>query len=348
MLVQALVLHGRREVRLEPLDLPEPGFGELRVRITHATTCGTDLKVYRRGYHARMLQPPTPFGHEAAGEIETAGEGAGDWRPGMRIAWANSAPCGACFHCDRGQEELCDDLLFWNGAYAGGAILPRRLVDRNCFEIPEQMDSARFCLLEPLACAVHGVDACELRRGDQVLILGAGPLGLLLARCAVLHGAHVYVAGRRRQRLRQAAAAGCAAVADVDALDPVEWARALNEGRGPDVVVDATGRTEGWETALLAVRRGGLVNFFGGCPAGSEVALDTTRMHYDCLRLIGSFHHTPRAVRRAYDLLCRGDIDPELVIQEKVSLQGLAERFEELAAGGGPLKLLVEPASESG
>src|SRR2546423_10411802 len=108
-LMTAAVLYGKEEVRIERIPVPEVGHGEVRVRIGAALTCGTDVKVYRRGYHARMIVPPAIFGHEFAGVIEAAGEGVEGWRPGDRVVAANSAPCGRCFLCERGRPELCED-----------------------------------------------------------------------------------------------------------------------------------------------------------------------------------------------------------------------------------------------
>ena len=113
--MKAAVLHGREDVRVESVPRPRPGPGEVLLRNRVALTCGTDLKVFRRGYHARMIVPPALFGHELAGEVEELGEGVSGLAPGTPVVIANSAPCGACEFCRAGRQSLCDDLLFWNG-----------------------------------------------------------------------------------------------------------------------------------------------------------------------------------------------------------------------------------------
>lgn len=345
MRTTALILHGREDVRLEEVEIPLPGPGEVRARILCATTCGTDLKVFRRGYHARMIVPPAPFGHEACGIVESVGEGVTNFRPGDRAVWANSAPCGDCFYCLREQEELCSDLLFWNGAYAGAALLPARLVQRNLHPAPAVLPDEALCLLEPLACALHGVAETEVRPGDDVVVLGAGPMGLLLTRCASLRGARVLVVGRRPNRLARARAAGADDVCDLGGDEALEWVRSRTGGRGADRVIEAVGQAAAWELAIRLVRPGGLVNLFGGCPSGTSIGLDAGRMHYDALRLVATFHHTPRSVAAALDLLASGDITADLLVDETISLDRFASRLTELARDGGPLKAAVRPSA---
>jgi L-iditol 2-dehydrogenase len=343
-MMRAVVLYGKEDARLERVPLPEPGPGEVRVRIGAALTCGTDLKVFRRGYHAKMIVPPAIFGHELAGVIDAVGPGVEAWAPGDRVVAANSAPCGGCFYCGIGREELCEDLLFLNGAYAEAVVVPERIVRTNLLRVPDGLPLEAAALAEPLACAVHGAEETGIRQGETVAILGAGPLGLLLARCAVLAGARVLVVGRRAERLGIARRLGAAETLNVEAGgEPAAWVRERTGGRGADRVIEAVGRTEAWELAIALVRKGGTANLFGGCPAGTSIPLDTGRLHYDALTLLGSFHHTPRAVREALRLLAEGRVRGELLVQERIGLEALPGRLAELARGGGPLKVLVAP-----
>src|ERR1700716_1387346 len=122
--MMAAVLYGKEHLQVEPVAVPSIGSGDILVKVKVALTCGTDVKVYRRGYHARMIVPPAVFGHEFAGDIDAVGKEVKDWTPGMRVVAANSAPCMDCFYCLRGREELCEDLLFLNGAYAEYITIP--------------------------------------------------------------------------------------------------------------------------------------------------------------------------------------------------------------------------------
>ena len=164
-LMQAAVLYGREDVRLEEIPVPGVGPGEVRVRIGAALTCGTDLKVFRRGYHARMIVPPAVFGHELAGTVDAVGEGVADWQVGERVVAANSAPCDACSFCEQRQPELCEDLLFLNGAYAEYVTVPARIVRRNLLRVPGSLALEAAALVEPLACAAHGVDETDVQAG---------------------------------------------------------------------------------------------------------------------------------------------------------------------------------------
>src|SRR5690242_10287095 len=163
-----------RDVRLERVPVPMPGPGAVLVRVLAATTCGTDLKAFRRGHPVLLGPPPAPFGHEYAGEIVAVGAGAEHWQPGMRVAGANSAPCGACFYCRRERESLCELLRLWNGAYAEYALSPAAIVARNLYARPAKVDPCAAALAEPLACALHAVEDAGVRPDDTVAIIGSG------------------------------------------------------------------------------------------------------------------------------------------------------------------------------
>src|SRR6202035_4909096 len=189
--MKAAILHGREDVRIESVPVPEAAPGELIVRVGAALTCGTDLKVFRRGYHARMIVPPALFGHELAGTVVEAGKGVTDFAPGDRVVALNSAPCGQCYFCQRSQENLCDDLLFNNGAYAEFIRIPERIVAKNTLHVPDHVPLEHAALTEPLACAVHGFEDSRPHPGDMVAIIGGGPLGLMMVHVAALAGCEV-------------------------------------------------------------------------------------------------------------------------------------------------------------
>jgi L-iditol 2-dehydrogenase len=341
----AAVLYGREDVRTERVRVPPVGRGEVRVRIGAALTCGTDLKVYRRGYHARMIVPPSVFGHEFAGVVHEVGEGAAGWQAGERVVAANSAPCDRCFLCERGRPELCEDLLFLNGAYAEYVTVPERIVTRNLLRVPDALSFEEAALVEPLACAVHAVEETGIRAGETVAILGAGPLGLMLVRLSALRGAQVICVGRRPERLAVATELGAAAVLEAgDGTDVQSWVRErLPAGRGADRVIEAVGQPATWELAVRLARPGGVVNLFGGCPSGSRLAVDTSRLHYEALTLMGTFHHTPATIRQALDLIATGAVPARPFLQGRASLAELPAVLARLAKGGGPLKVVVTP-----
>jgi L-iditol 2-dehydrogenase len=341
--VKAAILLGRENIQIQEIPPPPLKSGEVRLRIEAALTCGTDLKVFKRGYHARMIVPPAVFGHELAGTISELGDGSqgSGWKTGDRVVVANSAPCGDCFHCRAGQENICDDLQFLNGAYAESIAVPARLVEKNLLRLKPETDFADAALTEPLACVVQGADDTKLKAGQNVLILGAGPIGLMFTALAKNTGCHVAVAGRRAPRLEAARKLGAAEVIDIgDGKNLVTKIRQATRTHF-DAVIEAVGRPETWEAAVHLVRKGGTVNFFGGCPAGTSITLDTTFIHYSDLTLLASFHHRPRTIRRALEFIESGKIHAGDFVDGECPLTKLPELFKTMASGNHAIKTLI-------
>lgn len=361
--MKAAIFHGKGNIRIEEVTPPVLKPGEVRVQIAVALTCGTDLKIVKRGYHAKMLKPPSPFGHELAGticEIEGSNDGSSPWKIGDPVAVANSAPCGSCFFCRNRQENLCDDLLFLNGAYAETIAVPGRFVKRNMLRLKPETAFEDAALSEPLACVVQGAEDVNLKAGQNVLVLGAGPIGLMFVALAKHLGCNVSVAGRGSNRLRAALRLGAERVFDAGkegnivkavagpALPPENESpsEAASQMQPPwkssfDVVIEAIGKPETWEAAVRLVRKGGTVNFFGGCPGGTMVALDTHTVHYSSLKLLASFHHTPRTFRRALELIEAGVVRARDFVDGEWPLTKLPELFKQMAAGNHAIKTLI-------
>jgi L-iditol 2-dehydrogenase len=340
--MRAAVLHGKEDVRIEEIAVPGLKPGEVRIGIRAALTCGTDLKVFKRGYHAKMLVPPTVFGHELAGEIvEVTPEAAGRFAVGDRVVAANSAPCGRCFFCQADQENLCDDLLFLNGAYAESIAVPARIVERNQLKLADETPFRDAALTEPLACVVQGLHDLKLRSKERVLVIGAGPIGLMFVALAKVADCHVTVAGRGENRLAKARQLGADLILETPTMSALPE-RMKAAGCVFDVVIEAVGQPECWEAAMNAVRNGGRVNFFGGCPSGTTVSLDTTRIHYSNLTLLASFHHTPRAIREALRWIERGVVRATDFVDAGCALSALPEHFRAMAAGNRAVKTFVD------
>src|SRR6202167_6302553 len=205
MQMKAAVLYGKEDLQIESVSVPSIGDGDVLVRVQAALTCGTDVKVFRRGYHARMIEPPALFGHELAGDILAMGEGVRGFKIGQRVVAANSAPCGVCFYCRKSQENLCEDLLFNNGAYAEYIRIPARIVEKNMYEMPEHVSYQDAALVEPLACVLRGLEETGVKAGDTVDIIGLGPIGMMFVRVAKsIYNARVIAIGRRQTQLDRA------------------------------------------------------------------------------------------------------------------------------------------------
>src|ERR1700722_9709779 len=335
--MMAAVLYGREDLRLERVAIPQPGPGELLVRVGAALTCGTDLKVYRRGYHAMMLKPPIPFGHELAGVVTETGPGVTSFHVGDRVVALNSAPCDICFFCRHGQQNLCEDLLFNNGAYAEFIKIPARIVEKNTLLIPDGVPFEHAALTEPLACVVRGLEESGAQAGDTMAVIGAGPIGLMFIHVAELAGVHVIAVVKRVDQIAAARLFGARSVVRVGAVeDVVASTRALTpQGRGADVVIEAVATPDTWEWAVDMVRKGGVVNFFGGPPSGTKVQLDTNRLHYGDITLKASFHHTPATCRTAFALVTSGRFKCAEYITGRVALAAVPAVFAAMMSRSG-------------
>jgi L-iditol 2-dehydrogenase len=342
--MRAAVLYGPLDLRIEHVAVPRLEPGDVLLRTRAALTCGTDAKTFRRGYHARMMVPPTLFGHEVSGIVETVGPGPHGVEPGARVVAANSAPCGECEYCRAGRENLCDDLLFWNGAYAELARIPARIARRNLIRIPEDVSFRDAALTEPLACCVRGVDDSRIVPGQTVAVVGAGSIGLMLAALAKRRGARVVVAARRKERLARALDLGAEEVLQVGPGDDLSGLlRKASPGeRGPHVILEAAGTAATTDAAIRAVRKGGVVNLFAGCARETRISLDVERVHYEEVTVTSSFHHTPQSLREAFRLIAKKQIDPSLWITAEAPLDDLPEVLREMGRGQG-LKTLILP-----
>ena len=346
--MNAAVLYGKEDLRLERVAVPQAGPGELVVRVGAALTCGTDLKVYRRGYHAMMLKPPIPFGHEVAGVVADVGTGVTGFREGDRVVALNSAPCDACFFCGHGQQNLCEDLLFNNGAYAEYLRIPARIVEKNTLIVPDEVPLENAALTEPLACVVRGLEESGATAGDTMVVIGAGPIGLMFMHVAELAGVKVIAVVKREDQIEAARLFGASEVVQLGNVENVvEATRALTpDGRGADVVIEAVATPATWEWAVDMVRKGGVVNFFGGPPSGTKVQLDTNRLHYGDITLKASFHHTPATCRTAFGLVTSGRFKCAEYITGRASLEdvpGLFAKMMNRNGGSRDIKTAVFP-----
>lgn len=344
--VQAAMFYAPRDVRLESQPCPKPAAGELLLRMGVALTCGTDLKCFKRGHPVLLGDTlPAPFGHEGAGTVLAVGQGVTRFKVGERVVAANSAPCGSCFYCKVEQPNLCEKLHLLNGTYAETLILPPPIVSKNTYLLPDTLPFEVAAFTEPLAVSWRGVEACQLKEGQSLAIMGLGPIGQLMVKCAKLQGLQVTAIARSAHKLALAKSFGGAdAVISIATGFDAETIKqtASPEGRGFDAVIEAIGLPETWEKAVTLVRRGGLVNWFAGCAGGSQITLSTQRLHYDDIRLVSPFHHTPAHVAQAFEWLANGSIDPRPLLSAYLPLSDLSHAFD-LMEKGEALKVAIYP-----
>lgn len=314
---RAVYLTGPEKIELREVEVAPPGPGELLVAIESATTCGTDLKVFRRGGHPRMLAVPGPFGHEMTGRVAAVGAGVERFREGDALVIANSACCGRCRACAAGKENLCERLVYLNGAYADFVRVPAPFVESSCHRRPAALPVRVASLAEPLACVEHGLERLALDGPKNVLVLGAGSLGLLFVAALAAEGHAVTSADPHAERRAVARALG--AVADLAVDRTAHW----SPPHRFDAAVDATGTLEGWGAAVEAVVPGGTVLLFGGCAPDALLPLPTFPVHYDELALLGCYHHTPRGFTRAIERLTDDPDRYALLITGEAGLDGV-------------------------
>jgi L-iditol 2-dehydrogenase len=342
----AAVLYGSEDLKVETVDIPQFADDEVLVRVKVALTCGTDLKVWKQGFHARMITPPAIFGHELSGVVEAMGRRVnGGLKVGARVVPSNSAPCKVCLFCRKDRENLCEDLLFNNGAYAEYIRIPGRIVRQNMLEIPEHVSFLDAAMVEPLACVLRGIDETGINPGDTTVVVGCGPIGLKFIRILAGRGVNVIALAKRTSQVRAAERFGARAAFDVTKLDdPVHIVRQLTEGgRGADSVIEAVGQPLTWEWAVQMVRKGGTVNLFGGCPRGSHVLIDPSALHYSEVTIKSTFHHTPRFIREALDAVARGEIRAADFVTGEIQLEELPQVFDHMKHRNGELKTAVIP-----
>jgi L-iditol 2-dehydrogenase len=258
-----------------------------------------------------------------------------DFKEGDRVAVHNTAPCNECYYCKKGLYSMCSDMLFNRGAYSEYVKVPERIVRQNMFVIDQTVSHKTASLMEPFSCAVYGIENCPIHLGDNVVVNGAGPIGLMFARLAVMKGAKVLVTDMVESRLDLAKKLGVWKTCNLTGVeDTVEAIRALtDENRGADIVIEATGLIGVWETSIRMARKGGFVLLFGGTKSDSVLHIDPTLMHYSQITVKGVFHTTPRYVRTALELLKMGAISGDDFVQNEYRIQDLEQAIREHASG---------------
>lgn len=299
--MKAAQYHGPQQITLENLPEPTCGEGEALVAMRACGICGTDVKTYMRGHP--LIPPGSVLGHEVAGVI-TESRHAG-FAVGERVVVAPYVPCLSCTMCQRGHYSLCEHLFESSmdpGGFAETVRVPRRIADQALLKIPNHLDFMTASLTEPLACALHGIEALPLRSGQSLLIMGDGPMGLLQAVLGKVLGASpVILSGVTPLRLDFARKVADRVI-DVSKQNLADELRSLIPA-GPENIVVSVGSTPVVQEALQLVGKGGAVNVFAGMPKDAALSLPLNRIHYDEVRILGTFGFGPQHFRRALEIL---------------------------------------------
>ncbi len=345
MKMKAIQYYAPNDIRYCEVPIKEPSANEVLIKIEAALTCGTDIKTYRRGHPVLIKKVPSGFGHEFSGVIAKVGRNVKNFNIGDRVVAANSAPCGKCYYCQKGNFNLCENLELLNGAYAEYITIPERIVEKNLLKLKDATLFENAAFAEPLANVVHGIEKTNIQPGQTVGVVGLGPIGLMFVKLAKLKGAKVIAAGRNPIKLELAKTFGDAdEVIDlVKYKNPEKIFLSLTpQGKGLDVAVECVGLPEIWESMFSLVRRGGTVHLFGGCKSGTKVCLDTNRLHYDEIKVLSVFHHMPQYFKKALELIESGAVDVSQLISARMPLCETQKAIE-MHNSGGIIKVLITP-----
>ena len=351
--MRAAVLYGPEDVRTEDVPIPIPGQGEVLARVDVASIDFTDRKVYLRGSHP-MIKVPGLFGHEWAGTVAAVGLGAEKrWHTGQRVVAANSVPCDPaegppCLQCRRGRVSMCENIQYNNGAFAPYILVPSRLARLNLYEIPPDVPPERVVFAEPYACVVHAVRRIPIHPLDVVVIVGAGPMGLLFVNgLRRRYGSDLTLVSldHMNSRLDVAKAMGASHVVNTKSRMAGEALREAIGRPDADVVIEVIGTVETHREALGLVGRGGTLVYFGGVAPGQILPVDIGRLHYEEISILPIYHHTPPDVAEAVRQLVAGEVPVEHLITARLPLTEL-RRALDMVGEKTTLRTLLFPGHE--
>jgi L-iditol 2-dehydrogenase len=346
--MRAIRFYNPGVIKLEEIDIPVLEYeGDVLVKTKAILTCGTDLKIYRRGHP--KVKPPMTFGHEFSGIIEEVGANVRHFKKGMRVVAANSAPCNECYFCKRGKHNLCEVLaetligFSVDGAYAEYVRIPERIVRQNMYVIPDHVSFPEAAFTEPLACVINGNNVADISLADNVVVIGAGPIGLLHTQLARARGAkNVIAIDLIEYRLKKALEIGAHNVINAQIEDSVKKVKDLTNNRGADVIIECVGLPQTWESSIEMISPAGTVVLFGGAPSGTKFSVDTRKMHYEDITIKGIFHHTPACVKQAIDLIASGIVNVKPLISKEMPLNQVEDALNEMQKGE-TIKIAIIP-----
>ena len=329
--MKAAVVYGKDDIRIEEYSTPQAGAGEMVVKIKASGICATDVKTLLGQGLPKNL--PTILGHEVVGEVYQMGAGVEGFRIGQRIAVYPIAVCGECYYCQNGRHNLCMKEFGLghgiDGGFAEYVKLPAQIIKAGgVVPIPDELSYEKAVLAEPLSCGLAALRANRVKPGDKVVVVGAGPMGLIHLKVSKWAKAKVIMADLLDKRLQTAAQMGadyCINVSQANLLDEV---RKITGGAGAEVVITSLGIPKVIEESFPLVRNGGTLNIFGGPPAGQPITVDPRWIHYSEIVLTGSFASTPEDFRKAVELIAKGEIEVLDLVSDRFTLDSMLDAVE--------------------
>jgi len=345
--MKAVVYYAPKDIRVEKVPVPACGDDEIRVKVDACAVCGTDLKTYLHGNP--RIKPPKVMGHEFTGIVETVGEQVTNFSTGKRIVMATSVSCGGCYYCQKGFNNLCIDLAPMGFTYPGGmaeyiTIPARALANGHVIKVPKEVKAEHAALAEPLSCTVNCAENCGIEAGQTLVVIGAGPMGIMNACAARQFGAaKIIIAEINEVRLKQAESFDFDLVVNSAQEDLTQIVRNETDGIGADVVIVAAPAAGPQEQAIDFVRKHGTVCLFASLPVGENMlSLDSRIIHYGEIRVVGTSDSTPKQATKAVELLSAGSIPADRLASHVLGLDDILEAYE-LMQSGQALRVVLKP-----
>jgi 2-desacetyl-2-hydroxyethyl bacteriochlorophyllide A dehydrogenase len=336
--MKAAYYHGNRSVRLGESTIEKPGPGQVRIHVAYCGICGTDLHIFQGHMDGRVTIPQV-VGHEMSGEIAQVGPQVTEWQIGDRVVVRPLDPCGTCPACRAGHSHICYNLKFLGidtpGAFQGSWTVPAHTLHR----LPDAVPLDVAALIEPLAVACHDVRRGQILPGEQIVIIGGGPIGMLIALVARHQGAQVLVSEINPYRVQLAQQLGFETTnpAQSDLVGVVEkW----TDGAGADVVFEVSGSAAGAKAMTELVRTRGrivVVAIFAQPPP-----VDLFRIFWRELNIIGTRVYEPQDFEQAIQLAAKGALPLEQIVSARRPLSELQITFEDIESSTELMKVLVD------
>jgi L-iditol 2-dehydrogenase len=343
----AAILRGPKDLAIIETLTPEPGPGEILLKVGANTVCGTDLRILR-GEKTAGVRPGVVLGHEIAGTIEAVGDGVTGYAVGQPAVVSPTVTCGNCYYCLRDLEQFCTDTDIFgynlDGGLAEYCLIPARAVARHHLVTAKPGTSASaLSISEPLSCVLNGAENYKVRLGDTVVILGAGPIGLLhMIVCRLAGATRIVVSDPSEGRRATATSLGADITVDPLTEDLEAIVRDATDGHGADVAVICIGRSELLPQAIGLTRKGGHVCAFAGFPKGSTASIDPNAIHYNEISLVGASNAKRRHTEEALRLIEKGLVPTDIIVSHTFPLQQAVDAIEFSTSGDG-IKVAVTP-----
>lgn len=346
MTMKAVRLHAiPNDTRVDDLPVPELKPGRVIVRLAAATICANDWKMAFKS--SRGMELPAPLGHELAGFVESVGDGVSAYKPGDRVCvrYAGAIYCGHCFYCLRGLHNYCENWVFFPepAGWVELMAFDTRL-DERVLPMPDNVNFEEGALVEPLACSLAGVEKASLQAGEDVVVLGAGSMGLFVLQLALLGGAgRVLVVDTVPERLKIAKQLGASDVIDFKIVDPIQAVKDLTNGRGAASVIECSGTLKAATQSLQMVRKQGTVVYFAGFPKPGDIQIDANHLHYGAYNLTGTSGSSLRHSQLILNYLSAGRLKVDPVITHRFNFDQARQALEMASSQSQALKIVLTP-----